>query len=221
MAYIYVIKNDINDKVYVGKTNLEIKQRFKQHIQDCTRRCEEKRPLYRAMLKYGTGHFSVYELEKVTSEEASEREQYWINYFDSYHNGYNATLGGDGKCYLDYQEILRLCDETLLSQEEIAKKCNCCTDSVRNITRQYRPNINWHTRLVEWQISQGNMAFASTPVRCVETQELFISCTEAGKWLVEQGKIKSVKSGKNHISDVCQGNRKTVGGYHWEYANKI
>lgn len=220
MAYIYVITNDINDKVYVGKTNLEIKQRFKQHINDCSRQEEENRPLYRAMMKYGTNHFFIRELEKVFAEEAPEREQYWISYYDSYHNGYNATLGGDGKCYLDYQEILRLCDETLLSQAEIAKQCNCCTDSVRNIARQYRPNINWHTRLVEQQISQGITIFASTPVRCIETQELFVSCTEAGKWLVEQGKIKSVKSGKNHVSEVCQGHRQTVGGYHWEYANK-
>lgn len=26
-----------------------------------------------------------------------EREKYWIEYFDSFRNGYNATMGGDGK----------------------------------------------------------------------------------------------------------------------------
>ena len=26
-----------------------------------------------------------------------EREKYWIEYFGSFKNGYNATIGGDGK----------------------------------------------------------------------------------------------------------------------------
>ena len=29
MSYIYKITNDINDKVYIGKTNLSIQERFK------------------------------------------------------------------------------------------------------------------------------------------------------------------------------------------------
>lgn len=31
MAYIYKITNDKNSKVYVGKTHLPIKERFKEH----------------------------------------------------------------------------------------------------------------------------------------------------------------------------------------------
>ena len=38
MAYIYVIKNDINNKVYIGKTNFSIEKRFKEHLKDCTKR---------------------------------------------------------------------------------------------------------------------------------------------------------------------------------------
>ena len=53
MAYIYVIKNDINDKVYIGKTQKSIQERFKKHIQDSKRKCCEKRPLYNAINKYG------------------------------------------------------------------------------------------------------------------------------------------------------------------------
>lgn len=34
MSYIYVITNNINGKQYVGKTNLTIDQRFKQHLKD-------------------------------------------------------------------------------------------------------------------------------------------------------------------------------------------
>ena len=34
MGYIYLITNKINNKKYVGKTELSIKARWKQHIKD-------------------------------------------------------------------------------------------------------------------------------------------------------------------------------------------
>ena len=34
MAYIYVITNDINGKQYVGKTNNNIEERFREHVRD-------------------------------------------------------------------------------------------------------------------------------------------------------------------------------------------
>lgn len=32
MGYIYIIKNKINDKVYIGQTRGEIKDRFSKHL---------------------------------------------------------------------------------------------------------------------------------------------------------------------------------------------
>ena len=47
MAYIYKITNDINDKIYIGKTNQTIKERWRQHCADSKDRIlYEKRPLY-------------------------------------------------------------------------------------------------------------------------------------------------------------------------------
>ncbi len=53
MAYIYIIENDINDKKYIGKTTFSIEKRWAEHCRDCKREHLEKRPLYRAMNKYG------------------------------------------------------------------------------------------------------------------------------------------------------------------------
>ncbi len=49
MNKIYIIKNNINDKVYIGKTQYSIEQRFKEHCKSYLRRTERKRPLYEAM----------------------------------------------------------------------------------------------------------------------------------------------------------------------------
>ena len=53
----------------------------------------------------------------------NEREKYWIAYYNSYENGYNATLGGDGKHYIDYDLVLQTYQK-FLSRREVAQKLN-------------------------------------------------------------------------------------------------
>lgn len=38
VSKIYKIVNDVNDKVYIGKTTNDLEIRFKQHLNDATRR---------------------------------------------------------------------------------------------------------------------------------------------------------------------------------------
>lgn len=60
------------------------------------------------MMKYGPEYFHIQEIEYVPPEgDLEEREQYWIAQYDTFHNGYNATKGGDGKHYLDYDLIIK------------------------------------------------------------------------------------------------------------------
>ena len=43
MTYIYQIQNDINGKLYIGKTEFSIEKRFKGHCKDAFRERNEKR----------------------------------------------------------------------------------------------------------------------------------------------------------------------------------
>lgn len=216
MAYIYVIENDINDKKYIGKTEFSIEKRWKEHCRDYKQNRSEKRPLYNAMSRYGIEHFKIKIIEECSSEEASEKEQYWISFYNSYYNGYNATLGGDGKSFVDYRKILKLFDTTLMSQKEIAEECNCSIDSVKNIVSQYRSEVKWQERFSKKHIP-NSLGITGLTVQCVETNQIFHSATAAANWLIEQGKIKSQNYGRNKIPMACRGERKTVGGYQWKF----
>ena len=209
MSYIYKIVNDINDKVYIGKTEFSIYKRFKEHCVDSIKRRTEKRPLYNAMNKYGIEHFRVELIEEC--DNPNEREVYWINQYNSYENGYNATKGGEGTRQLDYLLILKLYDTTNLSQKEIANECDCSPDSVRNIVSEYRENVDWVGRQ-----KRKNLLHEPRKVVCVEKGLEFNSCLEAGKWLVSIGKSKSVNSAKNHIGECCRNKRKSCGGFTWQ-----
>ena len=142
MAYIYKIIKLINGKIYIGKTShTSIQERFKEHIYDSKKPRYEKRPLYDAMNKYGVENFKIQKIEEVASDEiASQKEQYWINYYRSYIGfsdckGYNATLGGDSKRYYDYKIIANKYLE-LKNQREVAKFFNCDVETVRNALKE-------------------------------------------------------------------------------------
>ena len=135
MAYIYLIKNNVNNKVYVGKTELSIVERFKEHIRNSRKERCKNRPLYRAMDKYGVENFTVSMIEETDRPE--DREVFWIAFYDSYKNGYNATLGGDGKKYLDYDLILSTY-EKLHNAHRTAIALGISDDTVEKIVKQHR-----------------------------------------------------------------------------------
>lgn len=158
MPYIYKIMNDINNKIYIGKTSLpSIEDRFKDHIKDSKKwkntpdDLKEKRPLYEAFYKYGIEHFFIEKIEDVKDdEEANIREKYWIKKLRTYIgfsdcNGYNATLGGDGVRKYNYKEIAYEYLK-LGTVKEVIKKYNCDPKTVRlacfenNIPIKIAPN---------------------------------------------------------------------------------
>lgn len=169
---------------------------------------KEKRPLYNAIKKYGVEHFKIEEIEECDESIAAEREIYWIEYYNSYKNGYNATLGGDGKSYLNYKKILLYYDSSKMCATQIAQECNCSVDSVYSIIEQYRENVDWKIRSLYAQ---------SKRVLCVENNMEFPSIEAAGRWLSEKTGLSHTCS--MHIRAVAYGKRKTCGGYHWRFLN--
>ena len=105
MGIIYVIKNDINNKPYVGKTVTTLANRWLHHKDDYQKYDWH---LYRAMRKYGIEHFWIEQIEECDDSIIDEREIYWINQLDSYNNGYNMTIGGEGRTALDREKIIEL-----------------------------------------------------------------------------------------------------------------
>ena len=212
MAYIYQIVNDINDKVYVGKTETSIEKRFKQHCSDSQKQSEEKRPLYAAMRKYGLSHFHIELIEE--TDNPNEREIYWIKEKNSYSNGYNATYGGDGIKLIDNKEIVALY-QTLGTQRKVAEQLGICVDTVRYALRNEGVEIDpCPTKKL------------GKPVFMYDKSNTFISefssYGEAGRWLQTNNKtnITAIEKVVTNLGRaVDQKKRKTAFGYIW-YSQK-
>lgn len=92
---IYIIKNTVSDKVYVGQTKVSLKLRFQNHLSAA--RNGKDYIIGKAIRKYGEDKFYIELLEECTVEELNEREKYWIAFFNSTDNrfGYNISIGGN------------------------------------------------------------------------------------------------------------------------------
>ena len=210
MAYIYQIINDINDKIYIGKTERSIEERWNEHCRACNYTHYEKRPLYSAMKKYGIEHFHISLLEETDNPE--ERETYWIEQKQSFKHGYNATIGGDGKKYIDYDLVIASYKETQ-NVAETARRLNIDRSHASTILRTCNIDI-----LSTGEVNQKRVGKV---INQYTLQGEYIQSFPSAKSAADAlGKTTATSKGAtSHITDVCRGKRKTAYGYIWKFSN--
>jgi len=209
MAKIYIITNDINEKSYIGWTSLSLEERLKNHIKDSKNRKYEKRPLYSAMNKYGADKFHIKLIEETDTPQ--EREVYWIEQYNSYHYGYNATKGGDGKSLIDFEYAKKRYEE-VQNLTLVAREMNVDTQHLGQVLREMGVQTLTSTEV--------NKRDRSKIINQYDLKNNFIqsfpSAMEAARAL---GKITSTSNGaSSHITDVCRGKQKSAYGYKWKFA---
>lgn len=131
MGSIYIIKNTVNDKVYIGQTIQALSVRFANH--KMASRIEDTK-FYRAIRKYGEDKFYIELLETVSDDQLDIRERHWINQYDSYYHGYNSTLGGNGTSRINYNKILEEW-QSGKSIKQISEKLDISRDVVSRVLK--------------------------------------------------------------------------------------
>ena len=212
MPYIYKITNQHNGKIYIGKTMRTVAERWKEHLRDYSKNICEKRPLYEAMKKYGVESFCIETIEVCSDEVLNEREKFWIEYYGSFKKGYNATKGGDGKPYLDY-DVLTAAYLEMQSLTAVAEKYHCDRKQLaiilkaRNvqIISSEEVNRNKFGKVVNQYSLNGDYI------------QTFSSARQAVLSIKPEVKPTSLSGMANHITDVCKGKRKTAYGFLWKF----
>ena len=205
MGIIYKICNDVNDKVYIGQTAFSLEKRYKQHIAEAQKHTQRK--LYLAMNTIGVNHFFIQEIEQCEENNLDDREKYWINYYNSYSNGYNMTIGGNGGSIyqIDNDKVQTLWNEGY-SLSYIANIFQCSVDA---ISQRLRNNPNYSEQEAIGRASRKPVyGYDLLGMRLFS----FPSAAEAERYFLN--------AGKDNIAACCRGNTKTAYGYVWSY-NKM
>ena len=222
---IYCIENIINNKKYIGQS-IHIKDRWTKHIAELNNGTHHNDYLQKAWNKYGEENFSFYILEECSINLLDEKEICYINKYDSMNRsyGYNLTSGGQ----------LRKNSISKETRDKIshAVKNSYVNSELKEIRRLQRLEYWANPKNKEKIIGQNNVMYGIhhtdeskrkmsehkkgirswrrnvTPVLCIESNQIYNDATDAGK-------ILNLDS--STILKVCQGKRKTCGGYHWEF----
>lgn len=99
MKGIYKITNTETGMSYIGKTEKDFNRRFRQHLNALKAQRHPNKYLQHSYNKYGSDKFSFEIIEAFEPDEdvnLNELEQYYIELYDTYNNGYNLTKGGEG-----------------------------------------------------------------------------------------------------------------------------
>lgn len=124
-GFIYIIKNTVNSKVYIGQTRTSVDQRWKEHLRHAQ---YGDQVINRAMKKYGVDKFYIETLEICEVSILDEREIYYIDLYDSTDKskGYNVSIGGNTPRFkrkaLSISDLIDLYVNKEFTLEEIASK---------------------------------------------------------------------------------------------------
>ena len=109
---IYLIRNKINNKVYVGQS-VNIKDRWSNHKRELEKGIHYNDHLQKSYNKYGKINFEFKVIEYCEEEKLDELEVYWIKYFDSmkWEKGYNSESGGNKNKRFSEERIKKITGE--------------------------------------------------------------------------------------------------------------
>jgi group I intron endonuclease len=231
MCGIYIIKNIINNKVYIGQS-VDIYHRWIQHKADLRNEHHHNEHLQRAWNKYGEKNFEFAVLIECSESELNSLEKSFIVDYKSNdgHYGYNLTIGGDGCIGLSQESIekmrqsltgRRLSEDTRrkIGESNKGKKLPPRSeDHKHNLGNSLKGKNAWNKGVVMSDDFKEKMCGDKNPnhrsIYCIELDEYFGSIREAEK-----------KYGFNHsgISACLNGKQESSGKHpvtgeklHWK-----
>jgi len=150
---IYKITNTVTDKVYIGKTKDSVK-RLKKHFTNA-RLEDHQTKLYRSIRKHGREVFIIHIIESNISEgKIDEKEIEYIAKYDSFANGYNMTLGGEGgdtSSSPRYKEGIRKFHANRNPEDYATFGMLDKTHDEKTKQKQSQARANWHASLTNEQ----------------------------------------------------------------------
>lgn len=215
MGFIYKITNLTNNKCYIGQTRRNYKDRWAEHKRDKNKEPYCNWPLYRMLNSVDEKMIKWEVIEEINNDILNEREQYWISYYNSYFNGYNATLGGDSNYKHDYQEILSY---WLNEGEKNFTKTAEYFNSNKSYISKIIHNLGYKTR--SWsEINGNNHETTKRKVNQIDllTGKVLNTYESLTKAAIAMGDVTITKS----LSNICNGIRPSLYGYGWQYAEDI
>lgn len=212
---IYLIKNNINNKKYVGQTIQDINLRFKRHCDKS--KSNMSMPICKAIQKYGKENFSIKILCFCNSLELlNEMEKYYCYLLKTFSpNGYNLKAG-NGKGALSQElknkislgnknKIISLETKYKLSESHKGYKVSQATkDKLSKINKGKRGSDLCYQRSIEASSKEYDMISPNGEIIHIKNMAEFCKNNKLSKnkmCSVNTGKLKTYKGWKKLVKN--------------------
>lgn len=225
MGFIYVITNCINNKQYIGQTRYTVEKRYAEHL-SASKQKSPKQTIHKAIKKYLPDNFTITTLEECDNAILNDRERFWINKLNTYHYGYNETLGGQDSFAIGTPVVLI----NAISLKIIAKY-----DSIKDAIQAFGSHISECCNHKVKYLKNGIVAYTEEEYKKYTIKELqndidnriniICQLDYYGKlikqWLSTREIAKYYNCNWGQISSCCLGNNKSAYGYIWCYRKDL
>ena len=210
MGYIYILKNKVNGKIYIGQTTRPIQKRLQEHRTGKSSNCVS---IYRAIKKYGWGNFEK-DWYECPDEDLNFDEELLVREMETVApDGYNLREGG-GSCGKPSDETKQRMSEAQIGKpksEETKQKLSEALLGEKNPNFGKPKSDETKQKMSETQ--RGEKHHKSRRVYQYDLDGTFInsfgSSGEAGRHL---------KKSRSAISMCACGERKTAYGFKWSHS---
>lgn len=218
-------KKSINKIVYVGQTT-NLQNRHKQHIKYDPFNInahEYDYPLSKGIRKYGEDEYQLIILESnLLQEELNDKEKYWIQYYNTYFNGYNQTAGGKNPTKPIFTEekihqVIEMLKDESYSYKDIMEKTGISMTHIYNINigrSRKQDNIQYPIRLSN---VKGTKGLKFSPQECKNIHEEILNTKKSFKKIGQEFNCSA-----DTISDINRGKTKNyiLDGYNYPLRKK-
>ena len=226
---IYMYKNLINGKIYIGQTvNVYLRRRQHENPTGQDRTHQFNSEFHQDMRKYGVDNFEFSILEECLPEELNEREIYWISKFETTENGYNIKCGGSGG-WVNGKSVyqIEIGTGSIISEypsiRAAARTVGCNAGDIKRVcVGQLQSAAGFAWCLIDEYCKEKYIGRKQNPRRpYVKAKPVLQVDIDSGKIIKEYASVhdaaKAMGVNRNNIYNVCQHKWKTSCGYKWEY----
>lgn len=208
---IYKAQNTISGECYIGATTKSLEERKQDHIQKANKKVGSY--FQEAIGTYGADAFTWEQLDTASNpNELAEKETKCIYEFKSQEEGYNGDSGGGfQKLVYQYNENGILI-ETYNSLSEIKEKLGIDKQRISSacLNSTMYDGSFWSYRKLEKIIPKTDLR-----IKAVNQYSLNQEFIENFKSASEASKLTGIS--KSCITRCCRGERKSSGGFIWNY----
>jgi group I intron endonuclease len=229
---IYVIKNIITDKLYIGQTKGILRNRIKKHIRESTNHSYNSN-LYASFNKNGIENFNVAVLELCEEKDLNDKEKKWIAYLQTMSpNGYNLTSGGGQGTVYTKELILILSNSAKNKDKSVFKKHAVFMkqlyienpekrEFMSEVVRKTHTGRKQSNEWVEKRASKKRGTFLTEEQKITLARAhmngRIICCSNGKEYLSSYEAGLDTGADKDKIGLICNGKRKTSRGFSFWY----